>query len=858
MARRWSLFFCRIRSFLKTKKFKSLFLSLIVAISIIFVSSNRLFLAPAISQSVDELILEGKNLYQTGNYPEAVKILQQAVKIFRQQKNITAEASTLSNLALAYQQLGEWELAEIAINDSLALIQKTENQTLLATILDIQGSLQFSRSQLRQAINSWQQAAEIYQQTNQNTLATRSQINVASAMQGLGFYRQAEQTLRETNQLLQQEADSPLKAEGLRNLGNILRITGDLDESSQILEQSLTIAQNFPSEPVLGNIFLTLGKTAQAQKETETALKFYKQAETNSITLDLKIQSQLHQQRLLIEEEQTDKALVLSPEINQQIDRLPLNRTKIYTQIALAKNLNHIQKNPRNNTPSTPQIAQILIQARQQAQKLGDKTGESSALGQLGRLYEQNQQLEIALKLTQQALLIAQSSEATELTYQWQWQLGRILQTQNNSDRAIASYTEAIKTLNILRRDLVATNPDVQFSFREEVEPIYRQLVRLLLETDNSFNNNQETLEQVRNTIESLRRDEIINFLREDCLVFQQADFVDRKAAIIYTIVLDDRLEIILSLPGQELRRYKTNVSSSELENIVAQFRKNLILPYTSSQQIVPISQKLYDWLLRPIEQDIEQQKIETLVFVLDDLLQNIPMAALHDGKQYLLEKYNLALTPGLQLFEPQPLQKTSLKAITAGITESRFGFSSLTHVKKELAKIKNIIPTEILLDQNFTSNKLNKEVNSNPTSILHIATHGQFSSQPEDTFILAWDRPIDVNELDNLLRTRDVNSSKALELLVLSACETAYGDKKAVLGIAGVAVRAGARSTLASLWLVDDESTAELMNQFYQGLKSGISKGEALKKAQLSLLNGGKYSHPRFWSAFILLGNWL
>ena len=257
------------------------------------------------------------------------------------------------------------------------------------------------------------------------------------------------------------------------------------------------------------------------------------------------------------------------------------------------------------------------------------------------------------------------------------------------------------------------------------------------------------------------------------------------------------------------------------------------------------------------MQKDLEQQEMETLVFVLDDFLKNMPMAVLHDGKQYLIEKYNLAVSPSLKLFEPLPVSDVPLKAVIAGLTESRFGFSPLKYVEQELQQIDRNIPTQILLNREFTSDNLDREINSTPSSIVHIATHGQFSSQAEDTFILAWDKPINVKQLDNLLRTRDVNQSEALELLVLSACETATGDNRAALGIAGVAVRAGARSTLASLWLVNDRATAELMNYFYQELKTGISKGEALHRAQLTLLRG-EYSHPRFWSAFILLGNWL
>jgi CHAT domain-containing protein len=142
---------------------------------------------------------------------------------------------------------------------------------------------------------------------------------------------------------------------------------------------------------------------------------------------------------------------------------------------------------------------------------------------------------------------------------------------------------------------------------------------------------------------------------------------------------------------------------------------------------------------------------------------------------------------------------------------------------------------------------------------VVHLATHGSFGSTPEDTFILTWDEKINAKELEMLLESRETQNSVPIELLVLSACQTASGDHKAVLGLAGIAVRSGARSTLASLWRVQDRSTAQLMVAFYQALSQpGVSKAEALRQAQLQLLSDPQYAHPFFWSAFILIGNWL
>ena len=148
------------------------------------------------------------------------------------------------------------------------------------------------------------------------------------------------------------------------------------------------------------------------------------------------------------------------------------------------------------------------------------------------------------------------------------------------------------------------------------------------------------------------------------------------------------------------------------------------------------------------------------------------------------------------------------------------------------------------------------------PFNVVHIATHGTFSSNPEQTYLLDWKKRIRVKDLDNLLRVREEQIATPIELLVLSACETAAGDKRAALGLAGIAIRAGTRSTLATLWQVNDASTAEFMVQFYQQLKNPqITKAEALRQAQLAFLNkyvGTDYNRPYHWASFILVGNWL
>lgn len=204
-------------------------------------------------------------------------------------------------------------------------------------------------------------------------------------------------------------------------------------------------------------------------------------------------------------------------------------------------------------------------------------------------------------------------------------------------------------------------------------------------------------------------------------------------------------------------------------------------------------------------------------------------------------------------------MQTWRLEALAAGVTEPRPGFPALPNVKLELQEIQSEVRSRVLFNEQFTSKALQERVSDLSFPVVHLATHGQFSLEASETFIVAWDKLIYVKELDSLLRTREGNQTEAIELLVLSACQTAAGDKRAALGLAGVAVRAGARSTLASLWSVDDQSTALLISQFYRELASQqLTKAEALRQAQLALLRNPKYQRPLFWAPYVLVGNWL
>jgi CHAT domain-containing protein len=799
-------------------------------------------------------IEQGRNLYRSGRFAEAMMIWQTAAQQYHTQGDRLNEALSLSYLSLAQQELNQWKAAEESIQQSLKLLQTstpTADAILWAQVLNTQANLQLHNGKAEIALENWQQAQKYYEQAGDKMGSFGSQINQAQALQSLGFYRRSKQQLETLTQNLGAMPDSEVKVSGLRSLGLALLMIGD-GKSQQVLEQSLAIARKIEATPQLSSILLSLGKTAVDLKDPEAALDYFEQAEQLTTNPSDRLQARLAKFKLFLDYDKPELATPLAPQLLQQLKELPPSHTSLYAAINFVASLNR-QSNSNQILP-LKDLAQLMAATVKSAQQIQDAQAEAYALHQWGKLYQGTQQLSQAQELTQKSLKIARQLQAEDIIAQSAWQVGQLYKEQGNRPEAIIAYTEAVKSLKSIRGDLVSVNPDVQFSFRESVEPVYRELVGLLLDQEPS----QAELMEARDLIEGLQVAELDNFFREACLdISQQIDQIDPNATIIYPIILPDRLAVILSKTGQPLRYYVTKKSIADIEQTLDKLLVGFN-PVSDSKERDRLSQEIYSWLIRPAEIDQAFKDTQTLVFVLDGRLRNIPIAALYDGKQYLIEKYAVALSPGMQLMAARSLKQNKINAIVGGISQSRNGFSALPAVELEVKQISKAVRSSMLLNQQFTSQALADRVKSSSADIVHLATHGQFSSRLEDTFLLTWDGEVNVKELSELLKNRG-SQSKAIELLVLSACDTAAGDDRAVLGLAGLAVKSGARSTIATLWPVKDKAAEMLMTRFYDQLRQPkMTKAEALRQAQINLIRQTDFHDPFFWSAFVLVGNWL
>jgi CHAT domain-containing protein len=620
-------------------------------------------------------------------------------------------------------------------------------------------------------------------------------------------------------------------------------------------------------------------------------------------------------------------AAIFTPSIALQqaqalLEGLPASRAKAYALIRLAT-LNQWVKGSATLDPATHclgvdvplQTIALLQQAIAIAQTIHDSQSEAFALGRLGHVYECRQEYGRALTLTQQAQLLAANDDSR---YLWEWQSGRILHAQGNKASAIAAYALAVKTLQTLRGELAIASRDFQFDFRDTVEPVYRELTALYLEQATGSQTQAQqalegkskgktslqrssvtTIESALETIDNLRLVELQNYLGEDCTlsaIARPVAVVDQKTAVLSSIMLGERVAVILTLPLPK-QQFRSQVQwlpadAQTVRTTINDLRRRLEKRSDLSNTYQERSQQLYDWLIRPFAEDLQAAQIETLVFIQDGILRSIPMAALHDGKQFLIEQYAIASTLSLTLIDPMQMDRTSLRVLGFGLTkpsvvEGPTYFAPLSYVKAELDSIQEAIPgSKGLLDNAFTLDRLQQELTQNAYPIVHLATHGRFGIDARDTFLVTgrrrevrgerregygiestqpaaletqpYNEKLTMNALYQMLRS--MPQGKVLELLTLTACETAVGSDRDALGIAGISLQAGARSTVASLWQVDDNATAQLITHFYQALKQGMSRAKALQAAQKTWLreHQGDRHHPGYWAALILVGNWL
>ena len=527
---------------------------------------------------------------------------------------------------------------------------------------------------------------------------------------------------------------------------------------------------------------------------------------------------------------------------------------------------------------STTVAEDSFQRAIKSAEAIGDLEGLSYACGYLGKAYEaKKERYADAMALTRRAVFTAQQASSTDSLYLWQWQTARLLNANGQAPQAIDAYRRAAYTLKNIRNDIALGNGNQRSraTFRERLGPLYYQMADLLLRRARALRETKtasdavlasQALAEARDTVELLKGAELEDYLQDECVQLynphQQIATVGKGVAVIYFIPLADRTELVVNF-GASLEQFEVPVPEKELAAQVTAFREKLV--YYATDEYKESGGRLYDWLIRPLESELAAHKIDTLVFVPDGVLRTVPISALYDGRSHLIEKYAVAVTPGLTLMDATNLRRSAVKLLLVGLSEARENFAALPNVPRELQSVQAVFgDSKELLDKQFVLRSVQSELGGQPYTVVHIASHATFGADAKKTYLLTYDDHLTLDGLEQLIRPKQFagGDDRPVELLVLSACETAAGDDRAALGLAGVAVKSGARSALATLWNVNDESSSLLISEFYRQLHDHpeLSKAQAMRAAQLSLMHATDpaFHHPSLWAPYLIIGNWL
>ena len=730
-----------------------------------------------------------------------------------------------------------------------------------------QATQAFQRGEFSEALTQLKQAVEEYKRAENRLAHVDALLLSAQASMELGQSKSALQTIELALGLAQTTGNQLTHATVLSHLGRSYLTLRQLPEASEYLTQASTLAKQQDAQPLLASALNDLGILAALKHQDQEALKVFQDsaamAQQNKLP-SLAATAHTNAARVFLRIGYPDKSRIALDSALDQLQTVPPTRHKALTLIGIAlayqRLIPHLQS---IHDPLVLRTAGILQETTTLATQQRDKRTLSYALGHLGHLYETEFRSDEAIQLTRRALFTAQSIDAPESLYRWQWQLGRQLAGTGQLDQAILLYRQAASTLQPIRSEITRSSSEDNLGEEESVKPLFFELADLLFQratlTDDTTAIEQDLL-AARDAIEAYKTAEIRDYFKDDCVdaVRSRVTTFDRLSpdtAVIYPILFPSRLELLMSLPSG-LKRIAVPVPADQITKEIRTFRR--LVEKRTTRQYLPHAQRLYDWLIRPLEPEFARHHITTLVFVPDSALRTIPLAALHDGSSFLMAKFAIAMTPGLTLTDPRPMNREHLKFLTAGLTTSVQGFPALPYVADEISSITQLYKSDQLINHAFQTTRLEQELRDGQYGVLHIATHGKFSPDVTDSFLLTFDSKLTVQGLDHLIGLFRFRQ-EPLELLTLSACQTGIGDDRAALGLAGVALKAGARSALATLWFINDEASATLIAEFYRQLRDpSISKAMALQRAQKKLLSDRVYEHPAYWSPFLLLNNWL
>jgi CHAT domain-containing protein/tetratricopeptide (TPR) repeat protein len=788
---------------------------------------------------VDRLLNSGNQYSEKGQYQEAIKLYLQSLAIVKQSGDLEGEGFALNSLGNVYNRLGQYKVAIDYYKQSLLIKKKIGTQQSEVTSLTNLGSVYENLGQDQIAINYHKQSSAILMKTNDYLNAGKVLGNIANVFSHQKQYKRAIEFHLQALVLSRKINDHKSEGNILGNIGNVYNSLEQYQKAIDYHQQSLEISRKTGGRNEQAIALNNLGNSHRYLKRYQNALNYYQQ----SLRISQEIGTRNSEGKTL--SNMGDVFVKLNkPEI-----AIVFYKQSVNTREFIRQDIRGLSRKDQESYLSTVSdtyrhLADVLIQE--------NRILEAQQVLDLFKVEELNEYLrgtrgdvetakEMILQISEKNI-IALSNELMEL--QQLEMKGKLSSSQR------------------LRHNLLINN-----------EKDYSKQFNAFLQRP-----------EVQKEIDRLRRSQSGKNI--DIEIYPRLRDKLKNAALFYPLVLDDRLELIFITDKTPPIRRTIPLKRTELNRAILAFQDNL-------RNIRPIeddAKKFYNWLIKPFESELKQANIQIIVYAPDEGLRYIPLAALFDGQQWLVEKYRINNITSASLTDFNPHPPSTPHVLGAAATVKRdilvgdrtVSFSAIPYAKTEVENIATQLNTTKLIDPDFTEQALTGKLNSH--NIVHLATHGHFEvGQPEQSFILLGDGTKSTISDIGTWKLTNVN------LVVLSACETAIGgqgDRAKGIEIFGLGYQihnAGASAAIASLWKVSDGGTQKLMDAFYTAVKTGkVSNAEALRQAQVAMITGNfeglgqargvieirlrshsadipsKLSHPYYWAPFILIGNGL
>ncbi|MEB3215786.1 MAG: tetratricopeptide repeat protein, partial [Nostocales cyanobacterium 94392] len=876
-----------------------------------------------------------------GEYEKGIKTAEQAISISRQINNFTLEIESIAALANIYEATGQYQQITALGEPLLGKIQKLNNPVRKAEVLIVVGQAYGLTGQYTKGKQLVEQGLTTARELKNPLLEVQALTALGSIYSSLNDYGQALDLTQQSLKIAQQLKSPIIQVDTLYFLGDIYSKLGDYKNSAKYYEQALTIVKQFNNRKGEGTLLLALASNYFYQGETNKAI--------DSATKSLVIFTDIKEPRL-----EALAKLILSASYGESkddakamesaqafLDFARKNKNNVWEKLALSNIGSLHRKFGRTEQAIVTYQQALAIKTDNQV-----KGADSGIYTGLGRVYAELKQPNVAITHYKEAInrieevrsgikLLTPDLQASFLESIVDFDNGKIADTYRELAELLITQgrqAEARQVLDLLKiqeiRDFASGTTDTtakpQLTITESEKKIQTKsesiiaLSKQISECDRTDCKEKSQLnDRLTALLTQFNRDldeiekEIGDRITKDPNTFRPdspkaIEIVKSQpgTVMVYPLVMEDKLWLLL-YSGDAAKKFEVKVSRDELGSTVKQFRdlmeeceKRAYCGAEDIAKIQPISQKLYNWLIKPLEGELQENKVKNLVFALDRVTRYVPMSALYDGKQYLIEKYTIYNVLSADLTDtnaklPAKIQDT--KVLAMGVSDAMGGFPALNNVPQEVdnivrssSKDKGIYPGKEYFNKDFDYKTLRDNLMGN--NILHLATHGEFvpGIDKASYLLLGNNTKLAIPDIQTLAGLSNIH------LVVLSACQTALaGERQDGVEIATLAysfLNKGAKSVIASLWQVADSSTSTLMQNFYNNLaknKQSITKAEAMRLAQLQLLydkdvtvsdikragglipeglqsSSGKkpesqtFAHPYYWSPFVLIGNGL